>query len=133
MRCTRRPAVGAIGLALPLVATLAGCATYTTTSSPYIIKKGSGPVDAGHGVEQPKFDRGKIERAARDAQAQRAAQRPEPPASVERLDPVLRDVLAALERAPSANAHVDVGQQYLRLKIYDAAYDQFSQAIRQDG
>lgn len=130
-----RPAVGAIVWALPLVVTLAGCASHEPpASSPFIVRNGSGPVDIGSPVKTPKkVNRAAIERASRAAIAERAAvPKPEGPASIERLDPELREALASLDTLASAHAHVVVGQRYWRLRVYDAAYDHFSDAIRLD-
>jgi tetratricopeptide (TPR) repeat protein len=129
----KAPVPGVIGCAFALVLTLAaGCASYSPPgSSPYIVKKGSGPINVGHGTKVTRVKRTDIERASRDAIAKRSAtSKPEGAPSIERLDPVLREALASLERQGSAKAHVAVGQQYWRLRVYDAAYDHFSDAIR---
>jgi tetratricopeptide (TPR) repeat protein len=118
---------------VPLVVTLvAGCAT-RTTSSPFIIRRGSGPVDVGHGAAPTKVERAAVEHARREALARRAATAPAALPSVERADPALRSALASLGRAESAAAHIRVAQQYWRLHVYDAAYDHYSDAIRLDG
>ena len=67
------------------------CAT-RSTSSPFIIQKGSGPVDVGHGVGFKKIDRGQIERARREALAHRAAAAPTQLRSIEGTDVALRSV-----------------------------------------
>jgi tetratricopeptide (TPR) repeat protein len=105
------------------------CAT-RSTSSPFIIQKGSGPVDVGHGVGFKKIDRGQIERARREALAHRAAAAPTQLRSIEGTDVALRNALAALGQRESAAAHVAVAQQYWRLHVYDAVYDHYSDAIR---
>ena len=72
-------------------------------------------------------------RAVREAQAKRAAEpRPSLPV-VEGRDPALKDALAALGKAPSAAAHLRVGQEYYRLGIRDLAFDHYSDALTLDG
>jgi cytochrome c-type biogenesis protein CcmH/NrfG len=123
------PSVRAIRWAFPLVVTLAGCASYSTSSSPFIVKKEKGSVSVGNPAALPKMDPAEIQRASREAIARRAASSPQQAPTIERLDPALRDAMAALQKEPSARAHVLVGQQYWRLRVYDAAYDHFSDAI----
>ena len=127
---TRGLLVWAVVWTLPVVLVSAtGCAS-RSTSSPFIIKNGSGPVDVGHGVGFKKIDRGQIERARREALARRAAAAPEQLRSIEGTDVALRNALAALGQLESAAAHVAVAQQYWRLHVYDAVYDHYSDAIR---
>ena len=127
---TRGLLVWAVVWTLPVVLVSAtGCAS-RSTSSPFIIKKGSGPVDVGHGVGFKKIDRGQIERARREALARRAAAAPEQLRSIEGTDVALRNALAALGQQESAAAHVAVAQQYWRLHVYDAVYDHYTDAIR---
>jgi Flp pilus assembly protein TadD len=129
----RRASASAVtGCALVLLTLAAGCASYSPPgSSPYIVKKGSGPVNIGHGTKVTKVRRTTIERASRDAVAKRStAPKPQSAPTIERLDPALRETLASLEQQASAKAHVAVGQQYWRLRVYDAAYDHFSDALR---
>jgi tetratricopeptide (TPR) repeat protein len=127
---TRGLLVWAVVWALPVVMVSAmGCAS-RSTSSPFIIKKGRGPVDVGHGVGFKKIDRSQIERAHREALARRAATAPQQLPSIEGTDVALRNALAALGQRESAGAHVAVAQQYWRLHVYDAVYDHYSDAIR---
>ena len=127
---TRGLLVWAVVWALPVVLVSAtGCAS-RSTSSPFIIQKGSGPVDVGHGIGFKKIDRGQIERARREALARRAAAAPAQLRSIEGTDVALRNALAALGQRESAAAHVAVAQQYWRLHVYDAVYDHYSDAIR---
>jgi tetratricopeptide (TPR) repeat protein len=127
---TRGLLVWAVVWTLPVVLVSAtGCAS-RSTSSPFIIKNGSGPVDVGHGVGFKKIDRGQIERARREALARRAAAAPEQLRSIEGTDVALRNALAALGQLESAAAHVAVAQQYWRLHVYDAVYDHYTDAIR---
>jgi len=127
---TRGLLVWAVVWTLPVVLVSAtGCAS-RSTSSPFIIKKGSGPVDVGHGVGFKKIDRGQIERARREALAHRAAAAPAQLRSIEGTDVALRNALAALGQRESAAAHVAVAQQYWRLHVYDAVYDHYTDAIR---
>ena len=127
---TRGLLVWAVVWTLPVVLVSAtGCAS-RSTSSPFIIKNGSGPVDVGHGVGFKKIDRGQIERARREALARRAAAAPEQLRSIEGTDVALRNALAALGQLESAAAHVVVAQQYWRLHVYDAVYDHYTDAIR---
>ena len=116
-------------LVVPLFALLTGCAV-RETSSPFIIKKGSGPVNVGDAAKVAKVKRADLERASRKAMSERAGRPREVPRSIEALDPQLREALAALASHPTAPAHVRVGQEYWRLKVYDAAYDYFSDALR---
>jgi len=113
----------------PLFALLTGCAA-RQTSSPFIIKKGSGPVNVGDAGRVAKVKRADLDRASRQAILERAGRAREVLRSIEALDPQLRDALAALASDPTAPAHVRVGQEYWRLKVYDAAYDYFSDALR---
>jgi len=127
---TRGLLVWAVVWTLPVVLVSAtGCAS-RSTSSPFIIKNGSGPVDVGHGVGFKKIDRGQIERARREALARRAAAAPEQLRSIEGTDVALRNALAALGQLESAAAHVAVAQQYWRLHVYDAVYDHYTDALR---
>jgi len=127
---TRGLLVWAVVWTLPVVLVSAtGCAS-RSTSSPFIIKNGSGPVDVGHGVGFKKIDRGQVERARREALARRAAAAPEQLRSIEGTDVALRNALAALGQLESAAAHVAVAQQYWRLHVYDAVYDHYTDAIR---
>ena len=129
---TRGLLVWAVVWTLPVVLVSAtGCAS-RSTSSPFIIKNGSGPVDVGHGVGFKKIDRGQIERARREALARRAAAAPEQLRSIEGTDVALRNALAALGQLESAAAHVAVAQQYWRLHVYDAVYDHYTDALRLD-
>lgn len=123
------PAVGAIVWVLPVLVTLAGCVSYGASSSPFIIKKGSGPVNAGHAAAVPKVDRASLDRASREAIAQRAARKPQGPPSIEQIDPALRNAMAGLNHQASAEAHVRVAQRSWRLHVFDAAYDHYSAAI----
>jgi Flp pilus assembly protein TadD len=52
--------------------------------------------------------------------------------SIEQNDPELRLALSSLQREPSPAAHVAVAVAYHRLRVLDAAFDQFSQAISLD-
>jgi tetratricopeptide (TPR) repeat protein len=122
--------VWAVVSTLPLALVSATACASRSTPNPFIIQKGSGPVDVGHGVGLKKIDRGQVERARREALAHRAAAAPQQLRSIEGTDVALRDALAALGHHESAAAHVAVAQQYWRLHVYDAVYDHYSDAIR---
>lgn len=79
-----------------------------------------------------EVDRDAIERARREALAQRAAEPKAKLPSVEGSDPALREALAALGRRPSPAAHVTVGLAYERFGIRDLAFDHYSDALRLD-
>jgi Flp pilus assembly protein TadD len=49
--------------------------------------------------------------------------------TIEKTDHRLADALAALKRDPTGSAHRRVAAEYLRLSIYDAAYDQYASAL----
>ncbi len=108
----------------------AGCATRTASSS-FIIRKGHGPIE----IESPAvkmISREAVARAEREAIAARAGKAPRVSPSIEQQDPGLRRALSSLQRAPSGQAHVNVGVAYQRVGVLDAAFDQFSQAIALD-
>jgi tetratricopeptide (TPR) repeat protein len=124
------------GLATALVASLtvsaASCATRQASSSPFIIRSGHGPVHVGNLPEPSKSQRANLERAARQALADRAARAPEALPSIERLDTRLREALGALGRNETTEAHILVAQNYWRVGVYDAAFDHFSDALTLD-
>ena len=60
-------------------------------SSPFIIRSGHGPIDAGHLPTPSKSQRQDMEHARREALAKRAAERPATLPSIERLDRGLRE------------------------------------------
>jgi tetratricopeptide (TPR) repeat protein len=103
------------------------------SSSPFIIRKGDGPVhvgNVGHVGHVPLAERQKADQARHEAVMRRAAERPAALPTIERLDGPLREALAALAREESAQAHVAVAWRYWDLGVYDAAYDHYSDAIR---
>jgi tetratricopeptide (TPR) repeat protein len=108
----------------------AGCAT-RTVSSPFIIRKGHGPIEI-EGPAMKTISREEVARAEREAIAARAARPARVTPSIEQRDSGLRKALLSLQREPSALAHVNVGVAYHRLRVLDAAFDQFSQAIAVD-
>ena len=122
LRCGARSALGAV-----LAVGMAGCVTHTT-SSPFIIRQGHGPIEID-GPAVKTISRAEVARAERAALAERARQPVRRALSIERQDPGLRKALSSLEREPSAAAHVGVAVAYHRVGILDAAFDQFSQAI----
>lgn len=79
-----------------------------------------------------EVDRDALERARREALAQRAAEPKAKLPSIEGADPMLREALAALGRSPSPAAHVAVGMAYERLGVTDQAFDHYTDAIRMD-
>jgi tetratricopeptide (TPR) repeat protein len=113
-----------------LAISLTGCAAHQS-ASPFIIRSGHGSLEAGRTVSS-KIDRRKIEDASRKALAERAASRALVPLSIEGVDPPLRDALAALGRQESPDSHIAVAMNYWRLRVYDAAFDHYSAAIRLD-
>ena len=80
-----------------------------------------------------KADTESVALAVREATARRAAEAPPSLPVVEGRDPVLKEALAALVKAPSAVAHLRVGQEYYRLGIRDLAFDHYSDALTYDG
>lgn len=116
-------------LLLVSVAALTGCAT-RPPNSPFVLRKGSGPIDLGKTVPAPKIDPTMFEHAKREGLAARAASRPADLPSIEGTDRALRESLAALGRGQTAAAEVRVAQDYWRVKVFDAAFDHFSDAIR---
>jgi tetratricopeptide (TPR) repeat protein len=101
-------------------------------SSPFIIRSGHGPIDAGHLPAPSKSQRQDMEHARREALAKRAAERPATLPSIERLDRGLRESLAALGRQDTAQGHILVARNYSRVHVYDAAFDQYSDALALD-
>lgn len=102
--------------------------------SPFVIGSGHGPIDAGHlPISTPsKSERAEMEHARREALAKRAAERPATLPSIERLDRGLRESLAALGRHDTPEAHIRVARNYCRVGVFDAAYDQYSDALALD-
>lgn len=78
------------------------------------------------------MDRDALDRARREALAQRAAEPRAKLPSIEGADPALREALAGLGHRPSPAAHVAVGLEYERLGIRDLAFDHYSDALRLD-
>src|SRR5262245_45056727 len=124
----RRTGAGFVWLWLAVA--LTGCAT-RQPASPFIIRSGHGPLEAGR-FASSKLDRRKIEDASRQALAERAATRARVPLSIEGADPLLRDALAAVGRRESPDSHIAVAMNYWRLRVYDAAFDHYSEALRLD-
>jgi tetratricopeptide (TPR) repeat protein len=124
-----RGAIAVAGLGLSLA--LAGCAARQPANR-FIIRNGHGPIDGGRSVPMKKADHRRIEQASREAVAKRAAERPEALPSIERLDKPLREALAALGRQETPAAHLAVAQNYWRLRVYDAAFDHYSDALTLD-
>ena len=115
-------------VSLLLALLLPACAA-RQPSSPFIIRSGHGPIDAGHLPAPSKSQRQEMEHARREALAKRAAERPETLPSIERLDRGLRESLAALGRQDTAQGHILVARNYSRVGVYDAAFDQYSDAL----
>jgi tetratricopeptide (TPR) repeat protein len=111
---------------------VSGCATSRRSSSPFIIRKGDGPIHVGHIAPMPNAAKLRLDEAHRTALARHTAEKPVEVPSIERLDPQLRDALAMLERGESAQAHLVVAWRYWGVGVYDAAYDHYSDAIRID-
>jgi tetratricopeptide (TPR) repeat protein len=107
---------------------LGGCVSRTTSSSPFIIRQGRGPIEIKGPAVAP-ISREALARAERAAIAERARQPPRVSPSIEQTDHGLRRALAVLRHEPSAAAHVEVAVAYYRLGVLDAAFEQFSQAI----
>jgi len=111
---------------------VSGCVTSRRSSSPFIIRKGDGPIHAGNIAPVKKAQQLKADEARREAVARRAAERPVALPTIERVDGPLREALATLGRDESAQAHVAVAWRYWSIGVYDAAYDHYSDAIRLD-
>jgi tetratricopeptide (TPR) repeat protein len=118
---------------LLVCATLAtGCAVHRPASlADRFITEGEPSIDLGGTIQQPL--------AGPDvAQLRKLAATAKPHAKdstaevAEGRDPRLRDRLALLKKAPSAEHHRDVAIEYRRLGIADAAFDHLSSAIRLD-
>lgn len=124
----RTPAAALASLSFVLM--MPACAAHQPFS-PFVIGSGHGPIDAGRlPVSTPsKSQRDEIEHARREALARRAAERPATLPSIERLDRGLRESLAALGRNDTANAHIEVARNYWRVGVFDAAFDQYSDAL----
>jgi tetratricopeptide (TPR) repeat protein len=105
----------------------AGCAS-RASSSPFIIRKGRGPIEINAPGLKP-LSRDEIARAERQASAARAQRRPPIVPSIEQKDPGLRRALAALRNEPSTSAHLDAAVAYQQLGVLDAAFDHVSRAI----
>jgi tetratricopeptide (TPR) repeat protein len=116
-----------LGLA---VGAACGCAA-RAPSSPFIIRQGHGPIEI-EGPAVKMVTREAVARAEREAIAERAKQAPRASPSIEQKDPGLRRALSSLQKEPSSSAHVNVAVAYHRLRVLDAAFDQFSQAIALD-
>jgi len=123
----RQAALAALLLALLLPA----CAAQPA-SSRFIIRSGHGPIDAGHLPVASKSQRQNMERASREALAKRAAERPAALPSIERLDRGLRESLAAQGHQETPESHIQVARNYSRVHVYDAAFDQYSDALALD-
>lgn len=109
------------------------CASYPAGSSRFV-KGTAGYVDIGGPVAKATTaDTAAVERAVREAQAKRAGEPRTSLPVIEGRDPALKDALAALVKAPSAAAHLRVGQEYYRLRIRDLAFDHYSDALTFDG
>jgi tetratricopeptide (TPR) repeat protein len=104
-----------------------GCAA-RPASSPFIIRRGHGPIEID-GPPVKAISREAVARAERAALAERAKQPPRKTLLIEQRDPALRSALSLLQQEPSAAAHVAVAVAYHRLAVLDAAFDQFSLAI----
>ena len=118
--------------AVVIVSTVLGmpaCAS-RQASSPFILRQGRGPVHVGDLPRVSPEDRHKADQARREALARHAAEKASPVPSIERLDPALRDALAALGRGETSESHLAVAGSYWRLGVYDAAFDHYSDAIR---
>jgi len=64
--------------------------------------------------------------------AKRGADRPAALRSIEQVDPKLRESLAVLARGATPATHVAVAANYWRLRVYDAAYTHYDDAVRLD-
>jgi len=124
-----RTSAALVSLLLALL--LPACAA-RQPSSPFIIRSGHGPIDAGHLQAPSRSQRQANEHATREALAKRAANQPATLPSIERLDAGLRESLAALGRQETPGAHIQVARNYSRVGVYDAAFDQYSDALALD-
>ena len=124
-----RTSAALVSLLLALL--LPACAA-RQPSSPFIIRSGHGPIDAGHLQAPSRSQRQANEHATREALAKRAANQPATLPSIERLDAGLRESLAALGRQETPGAHIQVARNSSRVGVYDAAFDQYSDALALD-
>ena len=109
-----------------------GCATHKpATLANTFIRQGTPSVDLGGPAPSASAE-------AFIAQLRKLAveARPRPKVSssdaAEALDGALKERLAALRLAPSAERHREVAHEYRRLGVLDAAYSHLSTAIRLD-
>ena len=117
-----------------VVAVTACATTHPAGTSRFVKGRDAGFVEVGGPVATATAtDTAVVERAVREATAKRAGETRASLPVVEGRDPVLKDALAALLRAPSATAHLRVGQEYYRLGIRDLAFDHYSDALTYDG
>jgi Tfp pilus assembly protein PilF len=120
-----------IGAVVAALAAVTGCAAHRSTITNTFVRQGEPSVDLGGAVPGP-------ETATYVAQLRKLAEtaRPRPKTAAgdvaEGRDVALRDRLAALHEAPSAEAHRQVALEYRRLGIPDAAFRHLSAAIRLD-
>ena len=111
----------------------AACATHPVGGSRFIKGDATGSVDLGAPVAPVvAADAELLARTVREAQVKRAAEPKTSLPVVEDRDPALKEALAALAEAPSAAAHLHVGQEYYRLGIRDLAFDHYSDVLTFD-
>jgi len=133
VRAAASPARALLAVAV-LIATVA-CATHkhATTMSDHFIRQGKPSVDLGG----PKPDESSLQRHMQEvrtlsATAMTRSKASSTSESAEHRDPLLRDALKALAAHPSAAAHRTVASEYRRLRIYDAAFEHLTAAIKLD-
>lgn len=122
--------LGSQRLACVVFAVVATACAPRAASTPFV-KKGSGFVDIGGPPPGPAApSREAVDRAIREAQAQRAARASSAAPVVEGRDDRLRTAIAALEARESESAHLSVAAEYARVGVLDMAYDHFTAALR---
>lgn len=125
------PAVRWRACVLCVAVAASACATHPAGTNRFVKGRDPGFVDVG-GPVATAADTEAVARAVREATAKRAAEPKSSLPVVEGRDPALKEALAALTKAPSAAAHLRVGQAYYRLGIRDLAYDHYSDALVYD-
>ncbi len=117
-----------------VVAATACATTHPAGTSRFVKGRDAGFVDVGGpAATVTTADTEAVARAVREARRNGPASRAPSLPVVEGRDPALKDALAALVKAPSAAAHLRVGQEYYRLGIRDLAFDHYSDALTYDG
>lgn len=116
-----------------MLVALAACAPRSSSPpSPFVKRSGNGLIDVGGTPETAATmpSRKAVEEAVREAQRTRQSWPAAPLPVVEQTDRVLQGALAALQAGHSAAAHLRVAAEYLRVGVWDRAYDHYSEALQ---